>query len=61
MPELELLTEKPFKNDEAMDGPDLGIVNVDKFRTNKVFLSSCTEQTDLQLVRVLSHHWRIWR
>jgi hypothetical protein len=44
-PKLELLTEKPSKNDKAMDELDLGIVNVDKFRTIKVFLSNCTEPT----------------
>jgi hypothetical protein len=44
-PKLELLTEKPSKNDKAMDELDMGIVNVDKFRTIKVFLSNMTEPT----------------
>jgi hypothetical protein len=44
-PKLELLTEKPSKNDKAMDEIDMGVVNVDKFRTIKVFLSNITEVT----------------
>ena len=44
-PKLELLTEKRSKNDKAMDELDFGIVNVDKFRTIKVFLSNVTEPT----------------
>jgi len=40
-----LLTEKPSKNDKAMDELDMGVVNVDKFRTIKVFLSNVTEPT----------------
>jgi len=42
-PKLELLTEKPSKNDKALDELDFGIVNVDKFRTIRVFLSNVTE------------------
>lgn len=42
-PKIELLTEKPSKNDKALDELDLGVVNVDKFRTTKVFLSNITE------------------
>ena len=44
-PKLELLTEKSSKNDKAMDELDMGVVNVDKFRTIKVFLSNVTEPT----------------
>jgi len=44
-PKLELLTEKKAKNDKAMDELDFGVVNVDKFRTIKVFLSNITEPT----------------
>lgn len=44
-PKLELLTEKPSKNDKAMDELDFGTVNVDKFRTIRVFLSNVTEPT----------------
>jgi hypothetical protein len=42
---LELLTEKPSKNDKAMHELDLGTVHVDKFRTIKVFLTNVTEVT----------------
>lgn len=42
-PKLELLTEKPSKNDKALDELDFGVVNVDKWRTIKVFLSNVTE------------------
>ena len=41
-PKLELLTEKPSKNDKAMDELDFGVVNIDKHRTIKVFLSNVT-------------------
>ena len=34
-----------MKNDKALDEIDFGIVNVDKFRTIKVFLSNTTELT----------------
>lgn len=44
-PKLELLTEKRSKNDKAMDELDFGVVNVDKCRTIKVFLSNMTEPT----------------
>lgn len=44
-PMLELLTEKPSKNDKSMHELDLGTVHVDKFRTIKVFLSNITEVT----------------
>lgn len=44
-PKLELLTEKPSKNDKALDELDFGVVNVDKFRTVRVFLSNVTEPT----------------
>jgi hypothetical protein len=44
-PMIELLTEKPSKNDKALDELDLGIVNVDKFRTVKVYLSNSTDVT----------------
>jgi len=44
-PKLILLTEKPSKNDKAQDELDLGIVNVDKFRTIKVYLSNITKAT----------------
>lgn len=44
-PKLELLTEKPSKNDKALDELDFGTVNIDKFRTIKVFLSNITEVT----------------
>jgi len=42
-PKVVLLTEKPSKNDKAMDELDLGICNVDKSRTIKVYLSNVTE------------------
>jgi len=42
-PKLELLTEKPSKNDKALDELDFGVVNVDKFRTIRVYLSNITE------------------
>lgn len=44
-PMVELLTEKPSKNDKAMDEMDFGTVNIDKFRTIRVFLSNTTEVT----------------
>lgn len=44
-PKLELLTEKPSKNDKAWDELDMGTVHIDKFRTVKVFLSNITEVT----------------
>lgn len=44
-PMVELLTEKPSKNDKAMDEMDFGTVNIDKFRTIRVFLSNSTEVT----------------
>lgn len=44
-PKLELLTEKPSKNDKAMDELDFNTVNVDKFRTIRVFLTNVTEPT----------------
>jgi hypothetical protein len=44
-PKLELLTEKPSKNDKALDELDFGTCNIDKFRTIKVFLSNITEVT----------------
>lgn len=42
-PKVVLLTEKDSKNDYAMDEMDFGTVNVDRFRTIKVFLSNQTE------------------
>lgn len=44
-PKLVLLTEKPSKNDKAMDELDFGTCNVDKHRTIKLFLSNITEVT----------------
>jgi hypothetical protein len=44
-PKVVLLTEKDSKNDYAMDEMDFGTVNVDRFRTIKVFLSNQTEVT----------------
>jgi len=44
-PKLVLLTEKPSKNEKAQDELDMGVVNVDKFRTIKVFLSNITPVT----------------
>lgn len=44
-PKVVLLTEKPSKNDKAMDELDFGICNVDKGRTIKVYLSNITEVT----------------
>lgn len=44
-PMLELLTEKPSKNDKAMDELDFGTVNIDKHRTIKVYLSNQTDVT----------------
>lgn len=42
---LILLTEKPQKNDKAMDELDFGTVNVERHRTIKIFLSNVTEVT----------------
>ena len=39
------MTEKPSKNDKAIDELDFGTVNIDKHRTTKVFLSNITEVT----------------
>lgn len=39
-PKIVLLTEKESKNDYAMDEMEFGIVNVDKLRTIKVYLSN---------------------
>ena len=44
-PKLELLTDKPAKNDKALDELDFGVVNVDKHRTIRVFLTNVTEVT----------------
>jgi hypothetical protein len=44
-PKLLLLTEKPSKNDKAMDEIDFGICNVDKARSITVYLSNITEVT----------------
>jgi hypothetical protein len=44
-PKLELLTEKPSKNDKALDELDFKTCNIDKVRTIKVFLSNITEVT----------------
>lgn len=44
-PKIELLTENPSKNDKALDELDFGIVNIDKFRTIKVYISNITEVT----------------
>jgi hypothetical protein len=44
-PKLEFLTEKRSKNDKAVDELDFGVVNVDKFRTIRVFLANVTEPT----------------
>ena len=44
-PMLVLQTEKPQKNDKAMDELDFGTVNVERSRTIKVFLSNQTDVT----------------
>lgn len=44
-PKIVLLTEKPSKNDKAMDEIDFGICNVDKARSITVYLSNITEVT----------------
>lgn len=44
-PKIELLTEKPAKNDLAMDELDFGTVHIDMFRTIKVYLSNITDVT----------------
>lgn len=44
-PKIVLLTEKESRNDYAGDEMDFGIVNVDRHRTIKVFLSNQTEVT----------------
>lgn len=44
-PKIVLLTEKPSKNDKAMDELDFGVCNVDKSRIIKVYLSNITEAT----------------
>ena len=44
-PKLILLTEKPSKNDKAMDELDFGTVHIDKHRTVRLFLSNITTVT----------------
>eukprot|EP00351_Strombidinopsis_sp_SopsisLIS2011_P003897 CAMPEP_0116874008 /NCGR_PEP_ID=MMETSP0463-20121206/5385_1 /TAXON_ID=181622 /ORGANISM="Strombidinopsis sp, Strain SopsisLIS2011" /LENGTH=194 /DNA_ID=CAMNT_0004517053 /DNA_START=3442 /DNA_END=4026 /DNA_ORIENTATION=- len=44
-PKIVLLTEKPSKNDKAMDEINFGTCNVDKARTIKIYLSNITEVT----------------
>lgn len=44
-PKINLLTEKPSKNDKAMDEIDFGICNVDKSRSITVYLSNITDVT----------------
>lgn len=44
-PKLDLLTEKPSKNDKNHDELNFGTVHIDKFRTIKVYLSNSTEVT----------------
>jgi hypothetical protein len=44
-PKIVLLTENPSKNDKAMDELEFGTVNIEKFRTIKVFLSNITPVT----------------
>jgi hypothetical protein len=42
---LVLLTEKPSKNDKAMDELDFGTVHIDKHRTVRLFLTNITTVT----------------
>jgi hypothetical protein len=42
---LKLLTEKPSKNDKAMDELDFGTVHIEKHRTVRLFLSNITTVT----------------
>ena len=42
---LVLLTEKPSKNDKAMDELDFGTVHIDKHRTVRLFLTNITNVT----------------
>lgn len=44
-PKLILLTEKPSKNDKAMDELDFGTVHIDQHRTVRLFLSNITSVT----------------
>ena len=44
-PMLLLLTEKPSKNDKAMDELDFGTVHIEKHRTVRLFLSNITDVT----------------
>lgn len=44
-PRIQLLTEEISRNDYAQDELDLGVCNVDKHRTVKLFLSNATEVT----------------
>jgi hypothetical protein len=44
-PKLILLTEKPSKNDKAMDELDFGTVHIDQHRTVRIFLSNITSVT----------------
>jgi hypothetical protein len=42
---IQLLTDKPQKNDKAQDELDFGIVHVDGHRTIRIFLSNVTDVT----------------
>lgn len=44
-PKMVILTEKPSKNDKAMDELDLGEVHVEQFRTIRIYLSNLTTVT----------------
>ena len=47
---IKLLTDKPQRNDKAMDEISFGTVHVESHRTFRVFLSNVTEVTA---------HWRL--
>jgi len=44
-PKMVILTEKPSKNDKAMDELDMGEVHVEQFRTIRIYLSNLTPVT----------------
>jgi len=44
-PKITILTEKPSKNDKALDELNLGEVHIEKFRTIRIYLSNMTTVT----------------
>ena len=45
-PKLILLTEKPSKNDKALDELDFGTVHIDNHRTVRLFLTNITDDQE---------------